>query len=214
LNASVIEFNASVKISTGAFVGRYKDRVREQREQEIIQTAQRMLVENGFASFNMEEVAEQVGISKPTLYQHFDSRDTLIVRVIMRYFHELGAEIEKTQDQPPVEQIKHRLRLMMKGRYKSGALFPQFNPEFIQIMRSNEQLGAMREQAMQQLDDLIEQGKAAGQIRSDVPTPIISRAMFCLQGALFHHLHEAPDESSMDQNIEYVISILMQGIQS
>jgi AcrR family transcriptional regulator len=192
----------------------YKERAREQREREIIETAHQLMNEKGFAHFNMEEVAERVGISKPTLYQHFESREALIVTVIVWYFHDLQAKFTQAKDQPPLEQIKYILRLMMKGRYKAGAIFQHFNPEFINLLRSNEQLGLMRERTFQHFTDLIDQGKTEGQIRKDLPTTIISSAMFCLQGALGHHLHEAQDEVNVDENIEHVISLLIQGIQA
>ena len=53
----------------------YKERSRLRREQDILRTAARMIRDNGYANLNMDDLADEVGISKPTLYQHFKGKD-------------------------------------------------------------------------------------------------------------------------------------------
>lgn len=47
------------------------------REQAIIQSVNRLLAEKGFESMTVDEVAEDVGIAKASLYKHFASKEDL-----------------------------------------------------------------------------------------------------------------------------------------
>ncbi len=51
------------------------------REELIITHARRLLLEKGFQAWNMEELAGAVQYSKGTLYQHFTSKEDLVLEV-------------------------------------------------------------------------------------------------------------------------------------
>ena len=48
------------------------------REELLLDVAQRMLLERGYEELRMDKVAEAIGVSKGTVYQHFGSRDDLL----------------------------------------------------------------------------------------------------------------------------------------
>lgn len=54
------------------------------REGLLLDVAQRMLLERGYEGLRMERVAEAIGVSKGTVYQHFGSRDDLVAAVAVR----------------------------------------------------------------------------------------------------------------------------------
>jgi len=49
---------------------------------EIIVRAERLFLKLGVRSVTMDDVAREMGISKKTLYQHFDNKDKLVAEVI------------------------------------------------------------------------------------------------------------------------------------
>ncbi len=51
------------------------------REELILKHARRLLLEKGFQAWNMEQLAEAVEYSKGTLYQHFSSKEDLVLGV-------------------------------------------------------------------------------------------------------------------------------------
>lgn len=57
---------------------------RADREQQLLDVAERALVEQGYAATTMDEVARRAGVTKPLLYDHFGSKDGLIVACIAR----------------------------------------------------------------------------------------------------------------------------------
>lgn len=54
------------------------------REDLILDVAQRMLLERGYEDLRMDRVAEAVRVSKGTVYQHFGSREDLLAAVAAR----------------------------------------------------------------------------------------------------------------------------------
>ena len=51
------------------------------REELILKHARRLLIERGFQAWNMDQLAEAVEYSKGTLYQHFTSKEDLVLAV-------------------------------------------------------------------------------------------------------------------------------------
>ena len=61
-----------------------KERQRKLREDAILDGAATLMDTKGFTAMTMDDVANEVGISKATLYQHFPSKGDLAVNVAVR----------------------------------------------------------------------------------------------------------------------------------
>ena len=66
-----------------------RDRVRAATSLEIIQTARRLLVEQGSAAISLRAIAREMGMTAPALYRYFGSHEELIEHVIADIFTEL-----------------------------------------------------------------------------------------------------------------------------
>ncbi|MCU7553337.1 TetR/AcrR family transcriptional regulator [Alteromonas sp. ASW11-19] len=60
-------------------VGRPKS---EQKRQQILTAASELFLQEGFSGTSMDKVARHSGVSKQTVYSHFDSKDALYVAAI------------------------------------------------------------------------------------------------------------------------------------
>src|SRR5437868_9727407 len=94
----------------------YKERERERREHEILLAASRLILEGGYAQLTMDDLAEAVGISKPTLYQHFKSKEELIARVIQESMMVMIGCMQEPSDRRAVERLEQVLRLLLEKR--------------------------------------------------------------------------------------------------
>src|SRR5260370_41958025 len=88
----------------------------EKRKQETLDVALRLLLERGYANLNMDELAEEAGISKPTLYQYFDSKEDLVAKAMGRMFEKMEELIPEPSGSSPLEQLEDFLRMMLKTR--------------------------------------------------------------------------------------------------
>lgn len=60
------------------------------RRQELIDIAEQIFLERGFAATTMQLIAERAGASKETLYRHFDSKEVLFAEIVGRKAHRIS----------------------------------------------------------------------------------------------------------------------------
>ena len=56
--------------------------VRENRRQQIMQTAMELFVEKGFVTASVSDIAKKCGISKGLMYNYFESKDALLKAIL------------------------------------------------------------------------------------------------------------------------------------
>ena len=66
------------------------------KRQAIIKAATRMFLAHGYRNISMEKVAQAAPVSKATLYNHFDSKNTLLAGVIAELCEALSKTITLT----------------------------------------------------------------------------------------------------------------------
>lgn len=77
-----------------------------ERRQQLLETARGVFGDHGFTATSMNDIAEEAGVTKPVLYQHFASKHDL--------FHELLVE---TADQL-VRRLQTEVNAAQSGRLK------------------------------------------------------------------------------------------------
>ncbi len=69
-------------------------------KERILRTADRLFYLKGIRAVGVDTIAEEIGISKRTLYNHFPSKDALVAAYLARRFVQ-----PKPSDSSPIEQI-------------------------------------------------------------------------------------------------------------
>jgi AcrR family transcriptional regulator len=98
----------------------------DDREQAILETATRLLDERPLHEISVDDLARGAGISRPTLYFYFPSKDavfmTLIERVIVEADTALEAHLDH-HDLRPTSLIRHtpvRAYVRVRGGFQFG----------------------------------------------------------------------------------------------
>ncbi|WP_037080140.1 TetR/AcrR family transcriptional regulator [Pseudonocardia spinosispora] len=68
---------------------------RTERERQILDAATAVFTERGYQAASMDAVAERVGVTKPVLYDHFGSKEGLLLASVARTRQELLTETTK-----------------------------------------------------------------------------------------------------------------------
>ena len=86
--------------------------VSDERKNQILTAAEKVFTEKGFDQARMEDIAEQTGLSKGSLYRYFKSKDDLIIAILDRLFQLEFRQMEKLviseQSGPAVRRRVHR----------------------------------------------------------------------------------------------------------
>ncbi|MFO7192008.1 TetR/AcrR family transcriptional regulator [Thermocrispum agreste] len=75
--------------------GKRKRMPRAEREQQMIAVAVEVFAEHGFLAASMDDIAARVGVSKPMLYEYFDSKEGLLVAALRHARTELHRTVEQ-----------------------------------------------------------------------------------------------------------------------
>ena len=75
--------------------------------QKIIETATEMFLTHGFKSVTMDEIASKMGISKKTIYHHFENKNDLVEATTLHLFETISSGIDKIMllDNNPIEEL-------------------------------------------------------------------------------------------------------------
>jgi AcrR family transcriptional regulator len=63
-----------------------KPDVSEERKDQIMNAAEEVFAQKGFSDARMDDIAEETGLSKGTLYLYYKSKDDLIISILDRIF--------------------------------------------------------------------------------------------------------------------------------
>ncbi len=194
----------------------YKERARRRREQEILRTAARMIRDSGYNNLNMDDLAEEVGISKPTLYQHFKGKDDMVARTMLQSMQEMEAHIAGLEGTSAMHKLEQVMRYMLEAHADpdgfSVAIIQDVTLTLQHLMHANDEMQTLKAKVGQHMRAFIAQAKAEGNIRQDLPDVVIVSAMFAnlsiLRGPEVMRDYSVPSA----EIIEHIIQLFRQGV--
>lgn len=161
--------------------GRYQQQVWDTREQAVLDALAALSAARGFANITMDELAEAVGISKATLYQHFDSKEAMLVRLMARHTDQFVDWLAAQADQPPLVRLRATMRYLMREHITPlRGLFHVGREDVLPIFSESPALIATHQRALAMLNDVVRQGQAEGTIAADLEPGAVIAALWAL----------------------------------
>lgn len=69
-----------------------------QRKDDILEAAMNLFAKQGFLSTSVQEITDASGMSKGAFYKHFDSKESMMLDLLQRFYHDLWNEPAKEHD--------------------------------------------------------------------------------------------------------------------
>ncbi|MAI60949.1 MAG: hypothetical protein CBB87_00485 [Micavibrio sp. TMED27] len=158
---------------------------------QILDTAQELIQSRGYSAISFQDIAERVGIKKPSIIHHFPSKAALGEAVIKRYRLGFADQIEAIKADPG-KTVWEALAF-----YFSPYLDYAQTPDKVclcgalagEIMalpeEMHEEVKRFMESHQRWLEDILREGKENGEFQFDETPPHMARVFFsALQGAL------------------------------
>ncbi|NJM07556.1 TetR/AcrR family transcriptional regulator [Candidatus Gracilibacteria bacterium] len=188
------------------------DTLRERRRQllrdEILDMAEQLMAEKGYAGMSMEELASYVGVSKPTLYNQFPAKDDLVRAAAMRAMERLFALLDEPQEASPLARIVSLLSAVIQLQCEKGPnTLPLWMPEIIQMLRARPESKALLQRYDTQLVELVRAAVARGEIAPTLDTASIVRvfyALICAPTIARESSSGMPDSATMANTITMI----------
>ena len=147
--------------------------------EKIIQKATELFLNLGFKSVTMDDIANELGISKKTIYVHFENKTKLVEATTFTVFENICDGIDCICDAShnPIEEL-YDIKMYVMNYLKNEKTSPQFQlkkyyPQIYQRLHL-EQFEKMHES----VKDSIQKGIEIGLFRPNIDADFISRMYF------------------------------------
>jgi AcrR family transcriptional regulator len=201
--------------------GRSKEEVvQEFRIQSIQDAAMRVIARKGMSSATMQDIAEEAGVAKGTIYLYFRDRDELVEKTFERAITELGDRVDAALATKGNFETKLRAMLAAKMaffrenreffRLYRSLRFPEGDPQ--QQRRQRRTCQPRYRTHIANMATVLSQAMKRGEVRKMDAQRL---ALFVIEGTnaivIERVMEEAPPSEADD--LELVVNTILQGIQ-
>lgn len=152
------------------------------REEAILDAAHTLMLEKGYAAMTMDDLAARAGITKPTLYRYFSSKETIAVQALVRlirrgreYLSQIDAKL------PAMERIQQTIRWVLHARYVEGhGMFGAAREGLNPIIRHHPDYQNEVHLLLEIFTDMIEDGKREGSVAPDLVARAAAQVVFSI----------------------------------
>ena len=156
--------------------------------EKILQKATNLFLNLGFKSVTMDDLAHEMGISKKTIYSHFENKTQLVGETTMNLFWEISNGIDDIicLKKNPIEEL-YEIKKFVMSRLNDEKASPQYQlqkyyPQIYDTLKTKE-FEVMQDCVMENVKRGIEQGI----YRENLNIKFVSRIYFSGATSLGNH---------------------------
>ncbi len=195
--------------------------VQEYRVHSIQDAAMRVIARKGMSAATMQEIAEEAGVAKGTIYLYFRDRDELVEKTFETAITQLVERVEKAMGAEAT--IERKIRAAMSAKF---AFFRE-NREFFRLYMSLRiPEGDAQQQRRQKrtcepqyrasvarLSDQLARAMDRGEIRRTDPARL---ALFIVEGSNAIVVERVKEETTPpeEDDVEFLMQVIMNGIRA
>lgn len=193
----------------------FKNKAFKLREDAILDATTKILGAKGFDLMTMDDVAIEAGISKPSLYKHFKSKEDLVGEAMIRL---INGAIERLDNMPkeltPRERLKALLEWALRVRLAGGLPFlPSTSPHVRKMLTRNLRYVARVLKLHQRLKKIVVQGKVKGELSTALPDDVILFSFYsrtCDPSVEYLQLYSKLDHDAI---VQHMLQVCFEGLQ-
>jgi AcrR family transcriptional regulator len=192
-----------------------EDVVQEFRVQTLMEATLRVIARKGMAAATMQEIADEAGVSKGTIYLYFRDRDELVERTFEGAIAQLMSELDAVLDRPmPFEEkirelIAAKIAFFGKNREFFRLYLSMRSPEGTQ--RPKQTCHPQYRVRAQRLAAVLQKAMDDGEVRPVDPNRL---ALFIIEGStaiILERLSEKHPPAEAE-DVELVTSLILGGV--
>jgi len=195
---------------------------REQKRRNIMKAALKVFSQKGYNPAALDEVAQEAGIAKGTLYLYFKDKEDLFCNTILNVIDNLADFLKENINERmnPIQILEsiayHQLQFFSQNRDVYGIFQTLINDN---LLCSHKKLFSLLLEKKQELIDyetsIVERGKRKGVIRSDLKTEDI---VLSFDGIVTNAIRQLGIEANFTSPIDVegrarsIMKVLLEGI--
>jgi AcrR family transcriptional regulator len=182
--------------------------------QKVIAAARRHFFTHGFRSVTMDDLAEELGMSKKTLYASFPSKSDLLRAVLLDKFRSVEADLGRITADASTDALAALHRLLACMQHHTQEIHPAFvrdirreAPEMFQLVESRR-----RDVIQRYFGKFFSAGRRAGLIRKDIPTKVIIEVLLGATEAVMNPQKMSELGLTPQTGYAAIISVVLEGV--
>jgi AcrR family transcriptional regulator len=191
--------------------------VSDERKSQILNAAEEVFTQKGLDLARMDDIADETGLSKGTLYLYFKSKDDLIIAILDRIFQGVFKQLDerKPGELSATESIYWFTEEAIRDYKKMMRLMPVAY-EFLALAFRNKTVQLALKQYfrhyMDVLAPMIQHGIEAGEFRPVDPQEVAIALGAIYEGTVLLWVYDK-ELVDMERHIRSSIKLLLEGIQ-
>jgi AcrR family transcriptional regulator len=156
--------------------------------QRIVTAARRYFFAHGFRGVTMDDLAQELGMSKKTLYASFPSKLDLLRAVLLDKFRSVESDLDQLMASAPRDVLATLRQLLACMQQHTEEIQPPFvrdirreAPEMFQLVQSRR-----RNLIQRYFGRIFEDGRRTGIIRKDMPTRLMIEMLLGVTEAIMN----------------------------
>jgi AcrR family transcriptional regulator len=190
-----------------------RNRKNEFGQQRIVEAARAHFFCHGFRSVTMDELAEELGISKKTLYAHFPGKIELLEAVLADKFAGVEAKLNRIIHAHPHNFSAALLELLANMQRELDEIKPPFVRDMRQKAPHVFKVIERRRAALIErfFGKLFIEGQRAGMVRKDVPAKLTIEILLAIVQAIMNPLKMEELGMTPKEGFAGILKIILEG---
>ena len=194
--------------------GKSRRRRADASRQLIVEAARAHFFSHGFRSVTMDDLAEELGISKKTLYAHFASKIALLEAVLADKFASVEARLKEVTCSYP-HDFSTALQELLSSTQRE---LDEIKPPFVRDMRQKApHVFKMVERRRAELIErhfgkLFVEGQRAGMVRKDIPAKLMIEILLATVQAIVNPAKVEELGLTPKSAFSAVVKVVLEGV--
>jgi AcrR family transcriptional regulator len=180
----------------------------------IVLGARKHFLSHGFRGVTMDDIAEELGMSKKTLYAHFDSKLALVQAVLRDKADRVDADLARITADTSTDFLTMLHELLACMQRHTGEILPPFvrdlrreAPELFKIVEDRRRVIIQRH-----FGSLFVRGQKVGRIRKDLRTDLIIAVLLAATEAIMYPAKLEELGLTPKDGYSTIVSIVLEGV--
>lgn len=194
--------------------GSFKARMRQAREEALVEAASRLLGEKGFDAMTVDDVACAVGIAKASLYKHFPGKDELCTAAMVHVARRVDAFLAALPAAlPAIDRLKALVRWSLELQLADEMpLLPSRNSSLREPLAGSTGYQQAVRAVSERLTGWIAEAQALGQISTRWPPEVVLYAIHARSADPMLELLQSSGRYTREQIVELVLGTCFDGL--
>jgi AcrR family transcriptional regulator len=182
--------------------------------QRIVSAARRHFLAHGFRSVTMDDLAEELGMSKKTLYASFASKADLLRAVLLDKFRSIESDLEGINSESAGDVLRSLQQLLVCVQRHAEEIQPPFvrdlrreAPEMFQLVQSRR-----RDVIQRHFGKIFDDGRRTGIFRKDIPTRLMIEILLGATEAIMNPPKMAELGLTPKTGFLTIITVVLEGV--